>query len=129
MFFLWGSSNSTVTVESGEFYCPHCSAFAPYHIDQVQQQSHLYFISVGSAARGGRGRSDPHPFACRPAAGIVALAPLGARFAAARCVAQARPGSRQQDRLNMVRYSFVVLAGLVAAGPAAAASWADRLFD
>jgi len=29
----------------------------------------------------------------------------------------------------MLRYSFVVLAGLMAAGPAAAGSWADRLFD
>src|SRR5260370_19534787 len=29
----------------------------------------------------------------------------------------------------MLRYSFVVLAGLWAAGPAAAAGWADGLFD
>src|SRR5207253_1156026 len=55
--------------------------------------------------------------------------PFAARFSAARCAAQAAQGSRQQDRAIMLRYSFVVFAGLLTAGPAAAASWADRLFD
>jgi hypothetical protein len=38
-------------------------------------------------------------------------------------------GWEQQEIVTMLRYCLVVLAGAVAAGPAAAASWADGLFE
>jgi Protein of unknown function (DUF1573) len=38
-------------------------------------------------------------------------------------------GINHREMVNMLRYSFVLLAGLWAAGPVAAANWADRLFD
>ncbi len=42
---------------------------------------------------------------------------------------QAGRGAEQQETVTMLRYSLVLLGSCLAAGPAAAASWADALFD
>jgi hypothetical protein len=47
MFFIWGKSTDTVSVGSGNFYCPHCCAFTKYSVQEVRQTSHVYFIKLG----------------------------------------------------------------------------------
>ena len=51
---IWGSTNRTQRLNSGEFHCPRCDCRQGYSLEQVQSYFTLYFIPLfpqGSATR------------------------------------------------------------------------------